>query len=177
MAAAKRGHPALRRPVLGAPAPAEERRNFQRFADALTAEPARGAALLRELAGAREAYIAVHVSDLYKLGLMHPERLDMAYKNFPMEGNMHGMIGYLKKWMQENNYETHTLQSLSDSTVRAYFLRDAKSSNTLIAQMLPFTHSMPLDLTVLQLIYQQGGYWVYKIPATPVMAEPAPAGE
>jgi hydroxylamine oxidation protein HaoB len=87
-----------------------------------------------------------------------------------MEGNMHGMIGYLKKWMQENNYETHTLQSLSDSTVRAYFLRDAKSSGTLIAQMLPFTHSMPLDLTVLQLIYQQGGYWVYKIPATPLAA-------
>ena len=160
----------------GASAPSEERRNFQRFAEALTAEPARGAALLRELAGAREAYIAVHVSDLYKLGLMHPDRLDMAYKNFPMEGNMHGMIGYLKKWMQENNYETHTMQSLSDNTVRAYFLRDAKSSNTLIAQMLPFTHSMPLDLTVLQLIYQQGGYWVYKIPATPVMAEPAPAG-
>ena len=160
----------------GASAPSEERRNFQRFAEALTAEPARGAALLRELAGAREAYIAVHVSDLYKLGLMHPDRLDMAYKNFPMEGNMHGMIGYLKKWMQENNYETHTMQSLSDNTVRAYFLRDAKSSNTLIAQMLPFTHSMPLDLTVLQLIYQQGGYWVYKIPATPVMAEPVPAG-
>jgi hydroxylamine oxidation protein HaoB len=154
----------------GAPAPAEERRKFQRFADALTAEPAKGAAMLRELAGAREAYIALHVTDLYKLGLMHPERLDMAYKNFPMEGNMHGMIGYLKKWMQENNYETHTLQSLSDSTVRAYFLRDAKSSGTLIAQMLPFTHSMPLDLTVLQLIYQQGGYWVYKIPATPLAA-------
>lgn len=31
--------------------------------------------------------------------------------------------------------------------------------------MLPFTNSMPLDLTVLQLIYQQGGYWVYKIPS------------
>ena len=58
--------------------------------------------------------------------------------------------------------------------VRGYFLRDEKSSNTLLAQMLPFTNSMPLDLTVLQLIYQQGGYWVYKLPATPVMDEPAP---
>ena len=98
----------------GAPASEAERRQFQRFADALTLEPAQGAALLRELAGTREAYIVLHITDLYKLGLMHPERLDMAYKNFPMEGNMHGMIGYLKKWMQENNYETHTLQSLSD---------------------------------------------------------------
>jgi hydroxylamine oxidation protein HaoB len=123
---------------------------------------------------AREAYVVIHVTDLYKLGLMRPEQFDIAYKSFPMEGNMHGMIGYLKKWMQENNYETYTLQSLSDSMVRGYFLRDAKSSNTLIAQMLPFTNSMPLDLTVLQLIYQQGGYWVYKLPATPVMDEPAP---
>jgi hydroxylamine oxidation protein HaoB len=170
----------------GAPASAEEQRNFQRFADALIAEPAKGAALLRELAGmsdaagksaqdpAREAYVVIHVTDLYKLGLMRPEQFDIAYKSFPMEGNMHGMIGYLKKWMQENNYETYTLQSLSDSMVRGYFLRDAKSSNTLIAQMLPFTNSMPLDLTVLQLIYQQGGYWVYKLPSTPVMDEPAP---
>ena len=171
----------------GAPASAEEQRNFQRFADALIAEPATGARLLRELAGmpdaaspdgaAREAYVVIHVTDLYKLGLMRPEQFDIAYKSFPMEGNMHGMIGYLKKWMQENNFETYTLQSLSDSMVRGYFLRDARSSNTLLAQMLPFTNSMPLDLTVLQLIYQQGGYWVYKIPATPVMAQPAPAGE
>ncbi|WP_227869213.1 hydroxylamine oxidation protein HaoB [Nitrosospira lacus] len=153
----------------GAPASADERRNFQRFADALIAEPARGAAILRELAGKGadgEAYVVIHVTDLYKLGLMRPEQFDITYKHFPMEGNMHGMIGYLKKWMQENNFATYTLQSLSDSMVRGYFLRDDKSGNTLLAQMLPFTNSMPLDLTVLQLIYQQGGYWVYKIPST-----------
>lgn len=173
----------------GAPASAEEQRNFQRFADALIAEPATGAGLLRELAGmpdaagpdgaAREAYVVIHVTDLYKLGLMRPEQFDIAYKSFPMEGNMHGMIGYLKKWMQENNFETYTLQSLSDSMVRGYFLRDEKSSNTLLAQMLPFTNSMPLDLTVLQLIYQQGGYWVYKIPPagdSPVAADAPAAG-
>ena len=37
--------------------------------------------------------------------------------------------------------------------------------------MLPFTNSMPLDLTVLQLIYQQGGYWAKAPP--PIMDEPA----
>jgi hydroxylamine oxidation protein HaoB len=169
----------------GAPASADERRNFQRFVDALIAEPVKGAAILRELAGMRasagktsdkapsEAYVVIHVTDLYKLGLMRPEQFDITYKHFPMEGNMHGMIGYLKKWMQENNFATYTLQSLSDSMVRGYFLRDEKSSNTLLAQMLPFTNSMPLDLTVLQLIYQQGGYWVYKIP--PAAATPADA--
>ena len=32
-----------------------------------------GAAILRELAGSREAYVVVHVADLYKLGLMRPD--------------------------------------------------------------------------------------------------------
>ncbi|KIO49238.1 hydroxylamine oxidation protein HaoB [Nitrosospira sp. NpAV] len=174
----------------GAPAPAQEHRHFQRFADALVAEPAQGAAILRELAGIpdgagktpdkapSEAYVVIHVTDLYKLGLLRPEQFDITYKHFPMEGNMHGMIGYLKNWMQENNFTTYTLQSLSDSMVRGYFLRDEKSSRTLLAQMLPFTNSMPLDLTALQLIYQQGGYWVYKIPPAgqpPAADAPAPA--
>jgi hydroxylamine oxidation protein HaoB len=82
-----------------------------------------------------------------------------------MEGNMHGLIGYLKQWMQDNKFVTYTLQSLNDKMVRAYFLRDPKNSEVLIAQMLPFTQSQPLDLQALQLIYQQGGYWVYKIPS------------
>ncbi|SEL65876.1 hydroxylamine oxidation protein HaoB [Nitrosovibrio tenuis] len=142
----------------------DERRKFQRFADALLAEPQQGAAILRELAGTREAYIAIHVTDLYKLGLMRPSQFDITYKNFPMEGNMHGLIGYLKQWMQDNTFITYTLQSLNDKMVRGYFLRDPKSSQTLVAQMLPFTQSQPLDLQALQLIYQQGGYWVYKIP-------------
>ena len=86
------------------------------------------------------------------------------YKNFPMEGNMHGLIGYLKQWMQDNNFITYTLQSLNDKMVRGYFLREPQSRQTLIAQMLPFTQSQPLDLQAVQLIYQQGGYWVYRIP-------------
>ena len=151
----------------------EERRRFQRFADALLAQPDQGAATLRELAGNREAYIAIHVTDLYKLGLMRPGQFDITYKNFPMEGNMHGLIGYLKQWMQDNKFVTYTLQSLNDKMVRAYFLRDPQSSQTLIAQMLPFTQSMPLDLQALQLIYQQGGYWVYKIPGGKESEAPA----
>jgi hydroxylamine oxidation protein HaoB len=67
--------------------------------------------------------------------------------------------------MQSNQFDTYTLQSISDKMVRAYFLHKGPNSESLIAQMLPFTESQPLDLQALQLIYQQGGYWVYKIPA------------
>lgn len=151
----------------------KEQRQFQRFADALLASPEKGAAQLRELAGERPAYLVIHVTDLYKLGLLRPEQFEITYKNFPMEGNMHGLIGYLKNWMQGNGFHTYTLQSLSDKMVRGYFLRDDQSSQTLIAQMLPFTETMPLELTALQLIYQQGGYWVYQIPGAKAASTPA----
>jgi len=158
----------------GAPAAKEEHARFLRFADALLSEPEKGAAMLRELAGDREAYVAIHVTDLYKLGLMRPEQFDVTYKHFPMEGNMHGLIGYLKQWMQDNNYLTYTLQSLNERMVRAYFLKEPKSAQTLMARMLPFTQSQPLDLEPVQLIYQQGGYWVYKIPGGNESPAPAP---
>jgi hydroxylamine oxidation protein HaoB len=159
----------------GAAPDEKEQRQFQRFADALLAAPEKGAMQLRELAGAREAYLVIHVTDLYKLGLLRPGQFDITYKNFPMEGNMHGLIGYLKNWMQSNQFHTYTLQSLSDKMVRGYFLRDDQSSQTLMAQMLPFTETMPLELTALQLIYQQGGYWVYRIPGDKAAADAAPA--
>jgi hydroxylamine oxidation protein HaoB len=150
-----------------APASAEESQKFQRFADALAADPKEGAAILRELAGGREAYIAVHLSDLYKLGLMRPERLGVAYKDFPLQGgDVHGLSGMVKRWVQDNNHTAYTVHGLSENFVRAYFLTDNKSVNTLLAQMLPFTTSKPLELKAVQLVYQYGGYWVYKIPAT-----------
>jgi len=150
----------------GAPASAEESRKFQRFADALVADPKEGAAMLRELTGGREAYVAVHLSDLYKLGLMRPERLGAAYKDFPMQGgNVHGLSGMVKRWLVENNHSAYSLHGLSENLVRAYFLTDDKSNNTLIAKMLPFTTSNPLEFQELKLVYQSGGYWVYKIPS------------
>ena len=121
--------------------------------------------MLRELTGGRDSYVAVHLSDLYKLGLMRPDRLGVAYKDFPLKGgDVHGLSGMVKSWLQENNHSAYTVHGLSENLVRAYFLTDAKSGNTLLAQMLPMTSSQPLELQVLQLVYQYGGYWVYKIP-------------
>jgi hydroxylamine oxidation protein HaoB len=148
----------------GGQAPAEESRQFQRFADALAADPNEGVAMLRELAGPREAYLVVHVTDIYKLGLMRPERLDIAFKDFPLTGNVHGLAGQVKAWMKNNNYATYTLQSLSEKEVRAYYLRAGKSSDTLLARMLPFSNWAPFELEPVQLIHKHGGYWVYKIP-------------
>jgi hydroxylamine oxidation protein HaoB len=144
----------------------KEQEQFKHFSQALTAPAAEGVAQLRELIGSnREAFIIVHVTDLYKLGLMYPDKIGVAYQNFPLTGNMHGMINHMKVQVKENNFNTYTLQSISDEEIRVFFLSDEASSQTLLARMLPFVDKKPpVELEAAQLIYQQGGYWVYKIP-------------
>ena len=144
----------------------QELAQFKRFSEALTARPEEGVVQLRELVGQnREAYIIVHVTDLYKLGLMYPEKIGVAYQNFPLTGNMHGMINHMKVQLKDNDFDTYTLQSITDTEIRAYFLSDEQSSETLLAKMLPFTDKpAPMELEALQLLYQRGGYWLYKLP-------------
>lgn len=144
----------------------QERNQFRQFTEALILPPEAGVAKLRTLIGSdQEAYLVIHVSDLYKLGLMHSDQFGVAYKNLAMTGNIHGLINHMKVEMSDYGYSTYTLQSLSDQDIRAFFLTDEASTNTLIAHMLPFTaKALPVELEAAQLVYQQGGYWVYKLP-------------
>jgi len=150
----------------GSDARQAERDQFKRFSQALAQPAAEGVKALRELVGSdRETYVIIHVTDLYKLGVMYSDKMGVAYQNFPMTGNMHGMINQMKVQVKENDFNTYTLQSISDNEIRAFFLSDEASSETLLARMLPFVEKKsPVDLDVAQLIYQQGGYWVYKLP-------------
>lgn len=144
----------------------QEQEQFKRFSQALALPAEEGVAQLRELIGSnREAYLIVHVIDLYKLGLMYPDKIGVAYQNFPLTGNMHGMINHMKVQLKENDFDTYTLQSISDEEIRVFFLSDKASSEVLLARMLPFVEKKaPVELEAAQLIYQQGGYWVYKLP-------------
>lgn len=146
----------------------EEIEQFEQFSKALAGQPEDGIAQLRALIGSnREAYLIVHVTDLYKLGLMYPDKIGVAYQNFPLSGNIHGMINHMKVQLKENDFDTYTLQSITDSEIRVYFLADEASSQAMLAQMLPFTDKpAPMELETLQLLYQKGGYWLYKIPET-----------
>lgn len=143
----------------------EEGQKFKQFVDALSSEPHKGVAVLQQLVGRREAYIVVHPSDLYKLGLLRSDRMEIAFKDFPLTGNVHGLANQVKAWMKEYGYDTYTLQSLSEKVVRAYFLNQNKNGKLLLAQMLPLMNSTPIDFEALQLVHKHGGYWVYKIPA------------
>ncbi len=148
----------------------KEHKQFQKFTEALLATPDEGIAKLRELIGSdREAYLVVHVTDLFKLGLMHPDKFGIAYKSFPLTGNMHGLINHVKVHKSQNGYVSYTLQSLSEKKIRGYFLADESSIETLMAKTLPFTdQTAPVEMEIASLIYQHGGYWVYKIPAATV---------
>lgn len=149
----------------GAPPSAEAQSKFKRFADALSEDVKTGVASLHKLVGGREAYIAVRVPDIYKLGLMRPDRLGVAARIFPLQSDIHGDVNMVDQWMRQKRYTSYGLQKLPNQRVRAYFLTDAKSNNTLLAQMLPLTSSRPAKLRAVQLVYQHGDYWVYRLPA------------
>jgi hydroxylamine oxidation protein HaoB len=144
----------------------QQRERFQRFSEALVSLPEQGLAKLRQMTdNAEEAYLIVHVTDLYKLALMQPDKFGVTYQNFPMTGNMHGLINHMKVLLDQNEFDTYTLQSLSEQAIRVFFLNDAQSSETLMAQLFPFVEkTAPTELELMQLIYQHGGYWVFQIP-------------
>lgn len=140
-----------------------ETANFDRFQEALLMDTATGVAKLRELVGEREAYLVLHISDIYKLGAMHPQQLGIGYRDFSNSGDLHGTIGRIKDWLKEQRYQDYAVERRGLTSVRVYFLTDIQSSKTLVAQALPFTSSQPLQLEDIQVVYQHGGYWVYKI--------------
>ncbi|MBI3154742.1 MAG: hydroxylamine oxidation protein HaoB [Burkholderiales bacterium] len=152
----------------GAPPSQAQSRDFRRFAEALASDERAGAQALRELAGGRQAFLVVHVSDLFKLGRMLPQQLGVATKDFPLRGDLHGPIVLVKRWMQEQRWSGYTVHEPSDRIARATFVTDARSAQTLLARLLPLTSSAPLEMRDPELVYQHGGYWVYRIaPAAP----------
>lgn len=136
---------------------------FERYVDALLSDVPSGVRKLRGLAGDRETFVVVHLADAYKLGAQRPEEFGIGYKDFPRIGQLHGMISGVKNWLSKQGYESYTVEPRGESALRLYFLTDASARNTLIAQLLPFSTSNPVELEELAVVYQQGGYWVYKL--------------
>jgi len=139
-------------------------RAFEKFTQALLADESTGAVLLRQITGAREdAFLILDLRDAYKLGSMYPERFAIGFRDFPKSNDIHGIAGRIKEWLNEEGYESYAIQPINKKTVRVYFLADQKSQNTLLAKLLPFTTSDPIQAGVLDLVYQKKHYWVYKL--------------
>jgi len=140
-------------------------KRFGRFVDAMLAETTIGATKLKELAGKRETYLVVDLRDVYKLGNLYPDRFGIGFKDFPRGGDVHGSASTIKNWLYEREYDGYAIQPVSETLLRVYFFTDKKSQNTLLANLLPFTTSNPVNLKEFELVYQHKNYWVYRLNA------------
>ena len=143
--------------------PGREAEAFSKFIDALLMDEAQGAAALEALADGKEAFIAIHLSDVWKAAAARPDLLLVAYRDFAGAGEMHGVMRAARQWMQENQIEGGFAVEPMGAAVRLHYLPRQKDSERLLARLLPFSTSDPLTLERLELVYQHKGYWIYKL--------------
>lgn len=147
---------------------AGERERFQRFVDALLSPPQEGVAELQALAGGQPAVIILHVRDIIALGKMAPDRIGVAFRDFTDTGNVHGMVGTVRRWASDGDYVAYTVIPASDpKVVRAVALMDEASGQTLAARLLPFVDNDRSTVPGTVLLYRTGSFWVYKLGETP----------
>ncbi|MBL1258059.1 hydroxylamine oxidation protein HaoB [Methylocystis sp. Sn-Cys] len=148
---------------LGAGAAPKSSETFDRFIDALLSDEKRGSETLSEIAAGKPAYVAVHISDVWKVAAARPERLSIAYKDFPSSGVSHGVIKSATQWMREQKIDGgFAVEPIGGATRLHYFARKG-DSDALIAKLLPFSTSNPAQLERLELVYQHKGWWIYRL--------------
>lgn len=145
--------------------PKADGEKFTSFIDALLLDESKGADALRALAPAagKDVYVAVHLSDVWKAAATRPDRIEIAYKDFPGAGQSHGVMKAAREWINEQKITGGYAIEPIGNAVRLHYFGSKTSSDLLIAKMLPFSTSNPMQLTRLQLVYQHRGFWVYKL--------------
>ena len=147
----------------GAGAAPKSSETFDRFIDALLSDEKHGSDILSEIAAGKPAYVAVHISDVWKAAAARPERLSIAYKDFPSSGVSHGVIKSATQWMREQKIDGgFAVEPIGGATRLHYFTRKG-DSDALIAKLLPFSTSNPAQLERLELVYQHKGWWIYRL--------------
>lgn len=133
------------------------------FLDALLAEDVSGAARLRVLAGMGEAYVLVHLEDAFHLGQLRTPRLAMARRGFASGSFSHDLAREARSWGQANGHAAWAVDRAPDGSLRGHYLTEAAETATLIAQLLPFNTSRIDQVAGLRLVWQAGGYWLYRL--------------
>lgn len=154
---------AKERAFWGKGVPQSERETFTRFIDALMLDELEGVEALRALAPGKDVYVAVHLSDVWKAAAARPDRIEIAYKDFPGSGQAHGVMRATQTWIREQKIDGGYAVDLIGNAVRLHYLNNEGSSDMLITKMLPFSTSNPMELEGLDLVYQHRGFWIYKL--------------
>lgn len=149
----------------GAGASPQSAEAFGQFIDALLSDEKQGAATLLRLAGGKPAFVAVHISDVWKAAAAKPGRLSIAYKDFASSGVSHGVIKSATQWMRDNKIDGGFAVEPMGSATRLHYFARKGDSDALIAKLLPFSTSNPAQLELFELVYQHKGWWIYRLKA------------
>jgi hydroxylamine oxidation protein HaoB len=148
----------------GAGAPASSVDSITRFTDALLdSDEARASEALKKLAGGKPAYVAVRISDVWRLAAARPQKLSIAYKDFASTGFSHGLIKSAQQWLRDEKTEGGFAVEPIGGATRLHYFQRKSDGETLIARLLPFSTSLPSPLTRLSLVYQHKGWWIYRL--------------
>ncbi|RKF12852.1 hydroxylamine oxidation protein HaoB [Roseovarius spongiae] len=137
--------------------------SYADFIDALLAEDVYGAARLQTLAGPRDTYIILHMRDVFDLGLDSPDRLLVGLRDFPAAGQVHDKSRAVKEWAKAQGHVAYAVERREGGVIRAYYLTDAKDKSTLLGQLLPFNTADLGRVAGTTLVFQTGGYWIYRL--------------
>ncbi len=139
--------------------------------DALLADMAEGVARLQLVARRHPAYLALHVQDVFALGVARPDRFAVGLHDFPGGGQVHDQARLVKSWVADNGYAAYAGLPRASGVLRVFFLPELESTATLIANLLPFNTARLGGVTGLTLVFQHRGYWVYRLEPLPAPAE------
>jgi hydroxylamine oxidation protein HaoB len=143
--------------------PGDQTGVYAEFIDALLAEDVYGAARLQTLAGQNDSYVILHVRDVFDMGVSLPERILVGLRDFPAAGQAHDKARAVKDWANANGHAAYAVERREGGVIRAYFLADAKDKSTLVGQLLPFNTANIGEVAGTTLVYQTGGYWIYRL--------------
>lgn len=111
----------------------------------------------------QKVYFVICLDDLARLSEIENlsgASMPFEMRLFPAADNIHTLIGQVKSWAQEKGNGSYLVQQLPGHGARAWRILEPSAQNTLLARLLPFTHSLARPLEGMKLVYQStwGGY-------------------
>lgn len=131
--------------------------------EALLAEDANGAARLRVLAGTGDAYALVHLRDAFAMAILRPDRFAMVQRSFVTAKFSHDLAREARTWGRAQGHAAYAIDRDPQGRLRGHFLTGARETATLLAQLLPFNSTRLGEVPGMRLVWQGGGYWLYRI--------------
>ncbi len=154
---------AAERARLGSPPDPVGAAAFEAFQDALLSPVEEGVARLQVLAGGGEAYLVLHLLDAFTLGLLRPQAVAIGLHDMPGGAAIHDSVRLVKSWIREQGHAAYATLPRTAGVLRVFFLARSEDTRLLLAHVLPFDTADLGALPALRLVFQSGGYWIWRL--------------